>query len=69
MIEKNTNTQSIWTSKLFIIAVAVVVLFTIFMYFRDRKLQQVYEIRRLETRVEALEDVGRPRQNNPRQWR
>jgi len=63
MTEKNTTPTSIWNNKTLIIAVVVVVLAVIFMYFRDQKLQRDYELQRLERRVELLEEWGRPRQN------
>ncbi|MHC4192179.1 MAG: hypothetical protein ACYSUB_21325 [Planctomycetota bacterium] len=46
-----------------IIAVAAVVLVTILMYLHDQRQQRALELRRLEKRVELLEEWGRPRQN------
>ncbi len=46
-----------------IIAVTIVVLVIIFLYLRDQQRQRVLELRRLEKRVELLEEWGRPRQN------
>ncbi len=56
----NTAVRS---NKTLIIAVAVVVLVIIFMYFHDQKQQRALELRRLEKRVELLEEWGMPRQN------
>ena len=61
MTEENRNASNFWNNKTIIIAVVVVVLVTIFMYLNDRKQQQIYELRRLEQRVELLEEWGRPR--------
>jgi hypothetical protein len=49
-------------NKTLIISITVVVLFIIIMYFRDRQQQNVYELRRLEKRVEMLEEWGIQRQ-------
>jgi len=46
-----------------IIAVTVVVLAMIFMYFRDRQQQHAFELRQLEKRVELLKERGLPSQN------
>jgi len=63
MTWENRNTSNVWSDKTLIIAVAVVVLGIIFLYFLDQKQQRAYELRRLEKRVELLEEWGRPRQN------
>jgi len=63
MTEENRNTSNAWNSKTLVIAAAAVVLVIVFMYLYDQKQQQAYELRRLEKRVELLEDWGRPRQN------
>ena len=63
MTEENRNTSNAWSNKTLIIAAVVVVLIVIFMYFRDQQQQRAYELRRLERRVELLEEWGRPRQN------
>jgi cell division protein FtsN len=65
MTETNRNSLNIHSNKTLIIAVTVVVLFIIFMYFRDRQQQHVFELRSLEKRVELLEEWGMPRQNVP----
>ncbi|MCK4784144.1 MAG: hypothetical protein KAV87_10360 [Desulfobacteraceae bacterium] len=46
-----------------IIAVAIVALATIVLYYRDRQQQSPFELRRLEKRVELLEEWGMPRRN------
>ena len=63
MTEENRNTSKVWSNKTLIIAVAVVITVIIFMYFRDQKQQRAYELRRLERRVELLEEWGKPQQN------
>ncbi len=50
-------------NRLLIIAVAIVVLATIVLYYRDRQQQSTFELRRLEKRVELLEEWGMPRRN------
>lgn len=50
-------------NRILIIAVAIVVLATIILYYRDRQQQSAFEIRRLEKRVELLEEWGVPRRN------
>lgn len=71
MIRENKNILNILSNKTFI-AAAMVVLVIIFMYFYDQKQQRAFELRRLERRVELLEEWGMPRQNMqtppPRQW-
>ena len=56
-----------WSNKTLIIAVVVVVVVVICLYFRDQQQRRDYELRRLERRVELLEEWGRPGQNAPRQ--
>ncbi|MCJ7603497.1 MAG: hypothetical protein MUO63_18605 [Desulfobulbaceae bacterium] len=63
MTEANRNTLSVFSNRTFIIAVTVVVLFIIFMYYRDRQQQSAFKLRTLEKRVERLEEWGMPRQN------
>jgi cell division protein FtsN len=63
MTDTNRDTLNVHSHKMLIIAVTVVVLFIIFMYFRDRQQQHAFELRRLEKRVELLEEWGVPRQN------
>ncbi|MHC4070370.1 MAG: hypothetical protein ACYSWZ_13695 [Planctomycetota bacterium] len=62
MAEANKNILNVREHKTLIIAVIVVVLFIIFMYFHDQKQKHFFELRRLERRVELLEEWGR-RQN------
>lgn len=62
MTEANKSILNFQENKTLIIAVVVVVLFVIFMYFRDQRQKHAYELRRLERRVELLEEWGR-RQN------
>ncbi len=50
-------------NRVLIIAVAIVVLATIILYYRDRQQQSIFELRRLEKRVELLEEWGMPRRN------
>jgi cell division protein FtsN len=61
MAEANRNTLNIRRNKTLIIAVAVVVLIVIFMYFHDQNQQRAFELRRLEKRVEWLEEWGKRR--------
>jgi len=61
--DTNVHTSKGRDNTVLIIAVAVVVFVVIFMYFCDQKQQRAYELRRLEKRVELLEEWGRPRQN------
>ena len=64
MAEINTNAAAIWNNnKMLVTVVTVVVLIIIFMYFLDHRQQRAYELRRLEKRVELLEEWGGPRQN------
>lgn len=50
-------------NRVLMIAVAMVVLATIFLYFRDRQQQNAFELRRLEKRVELLEEWRMPQRN------
>ena len=65
MTEENRNASNVWNNKMLIIAAVVVVLVVIFMYFYDQKQQRAYELRRLEKRVELLEEWGIQRSNTP----
>jgi len=62
MTETNKNIWDFRNNKTLIISITVAVLVIIIMYFRDRQQQNVYELRRLEKRVEMLEEFGIPRQ-------
>ena len=69
MTEENRNASNVWSNKTLIIAAAVVVLVVIFMYFRDQQQQRAYELRRLEKRVELLEEWGIQQSNtSSRRW-
>ncbi len=61
MSEKDVPPKKDRDNRVLIIAVAVVVLVVIFMYFHDQKQQRALEVRRLEKRVELLEEWGMPR--------
>jgi len=50
-------------NNLLIIAAVIVVLTIVVMYFRDHQQQHNLKLRRLETRIEALEEWGLPAQN------
>ncbi len=63
MVEENKSTLNVGSNKTLIIAVAAVVLIVVFMYLWDQKQQRDFELRRLEMRVELLEEWGMPRQN------
>lgn len=56
MAEEKRAYMSVWDNKTLVIAVVVVVLAVLVMYFRDQKQQRAYELRRLERRVELLEE-------------
>ena len=62
MTEADKNILNFCSNKTFIISVTVVLLVIIVMYFRDRQQQNRFELRRLEKRVEMLEEFGMPRQ-------
>ncbi|MBW7992524.1 MAG: hypothetical protein FVQ84_21255 [Planctomycetes bacterium] len=62
--EANKNIFNFCSNKTFIISITVVLVVIIVMYFRDRQQQHVFELRRLEKRVEMLEELGMPRQQN-----
>ena len=59
----NASVPDRCNNNVLIIAVTVVVLVIIFMYFRDQQQQRALELRRLEKRVELLEEWGLSRQN------
>jgi len=61
LTDTNRDTLNIHSNQTLIIAVTVVVLFIIFMHFRDRQQQHAFELRSLEKRVELLEEWGMPR--------
>ncbi len=59
----NASVPDHCSSNVLIIAVTIVVLVILFLYFRDQQQQRALELRRLEKRVELLEEWGLPRQN------
>lgn len=67
MAGENINTFNGRSNRPLIIAVVVVVLVVIVMYCRDRQKQRDFELRRLEKRVELLEEWNVPARNK-RQW-
>ncbi|MHC4738278.1 MAG: hypothetical protein ACYS9Y_05170 [Planctomycetota bacterium] len=67
MNREDINTFAGRNNRTFIIAVVAVVLVVIVMYCRDRQKQRDFELRRLEKRVELLEDWNLPVRNK-RQW-
>jgi hypothetical protein len=46
-----------------IIAVTIVVLAVIFMFFRDRQQKRLLQLQRLDTQMNVLEEWGPPQQN------
>jgi hypothetical protein len=66
MSEAEANVSSGCSNKVLIISVVVVVLVAGLMYFRDQQLQRRLELRRIERRVEVLEEWGLRGRN--RQW-
>ncbi len=72
MSEAEASVFSGRSNKVLIISVIVVVLVTVFMFFWDQRQQRRLELRRLERRVEVLEEWGlggQSRQpNNGRRW-
>jgi len=67
MNREDINTFTGRNNRTLIIAVVAVVLVVIVMYWRDRQKQRDFELRRLEKRVELLEDWNLPARNK-RQW-
>jgi hypothetical protein len=66
MSKAKSNVSSVRNNKVLIISVVVVVLVTLVMYFRDQQLQRALDLRRIERRVEVLEEWGLRGRN--RQW-
>lgn len=56
MNQTNANVPSGRNNKVLIIAVIILVLVIAFMYFRDQQQQHNLELRRIEKRVELLEE-------------
>jgi hypothetical protein len=63
-VDKLSKNGGVQASSNSIISITVVVLVIIIIYFRDRQQQNVFELRRLEKRVEMLEEWGIPRQEH-----
>ena len=59
----NTNECIDCNKKAIIIAVTIVLLAIILMYFRDRQQKRVLELQRLEGQVDVWEEWGLPGQN------
>lgn len=66
MSKSSANVSSGRNNSVLIVAVIVVVLVIVFMYFRNQQQQRRLEFRRLERRVEVLEEWGLGGQNG--QW-
>ena len=58
----NTN-ESVGNRDAIIIAVTIVVLAVIFMFFRDRQKQRDFQLERLDAQMDVWEERGLPRQN------
>jgi len=58
MNQTNAEVSSSRNNNVLIIAVVIVVFVVVFMYLRDRQQQRNLELRRLEKRVELLEEWG-----------
>jgi len=63
MTEANANVPNDRNWNAIIIAVTIVVLAVILMYFRDRQQQRALELQRLETQGGVWEEWGLPQQN------
>jgi len=63
MTEANANVPNDRNWNAIIIAVTIVVLAVILMYFRDRQQQRALELRRLNTQGDVWEEWGLPQQN------
>jgi len=63
MTEANVNEFIGRNKNAIIIAVTIVVLAVILMYFRDRQQKRVLELERLETQTEVLQEWGPQQQN------
>jgi hypothetical protein len=62
MTKENAKETKWNNNNMLIIAVAVVVLAIILMFFWDRQQQRAVELRRIETKIDLLEEWGRPTQ-------
>ncbi len=63
MTETNVNEFIGHNKNTIIIAVTIVVLAVIFMYFWDRQQKRALELERLETQTEVWQEWGPPQQN------
>lgn len=63
MAEANVNEFSASNKNAIIIAITIVVLAVIFMYFWDRQQKRSLELERLETQTEVWQEWGPPQQN------
>ena len=63
MTETNVNEFIGSNKNAIIIAVTIVVLAVIFMFFRDRQQKRALELERLETQTEVWQEWGPPQQN------
>ena len=63
MTETNVNKFIGSNKNAIIIAVTIVVLAVIFMFFRDRQQKRALELERLETQTEVWQEWGPPQQN------
>ena len=63
MTETNVNEFIGSNKNAIIIAVTIVVLAVIFMFFRDRQQKRLLQLQRLETQTEVWQEWGPPQQN------
>jgi len=63
MSEANANVFNDRNRNVIIIAVTIVVLAIILLYFRDRQQKRALELQRLDTQVDVWEEWGPPQQN------
>ncbi len=60
---KANSNESVCNKNAIIIAVTIVVLAVIFIYFRDRQQKRELQLQRLDTRMDVWEEWGPPQQN------
>ena len=60
---KANSNESVCNKNAIIIAVTIVVLAVIFMFFRDKQQKRQLQLERLDTQIDVLEEWGPPRQN------
>jgi cell division protein FtsN len=60
--DSKANVLNLVNNNILTIAIAVVVLAIILMFFWDRQQQRAVELRRIETKIDLLEDWGVPTQ-------